>query len=663
MNIEKRINELRVLLNRYNYEYHVLDNPSVSDAEYDRLMNELIMLEKERPDLVANDSPTQRVGGPVQDKFVKVRHRVPMMSLANVYSEEELRDFDQKIRKEAGISFTYVTELKIDGLSVSLLYENGRLVRAATRGDGTVGEDITENAKTIRSIPLSIKPLDPIEVRGEIFMSKKAFDILNHEQEASGEEPFKNPRNAAAGTMRQLDPKIVGKRQLDTFIYYWMDRNAVPDHATALGRLKEWNFKVNPETKVCKSIDEVAQYIRHVDQMRKSLPYEIDGVVIKVNEYELYEKIGYTAKSPKWATAFKFAPEEIVTRLVGITFQIGRTGVITPVAEMEPVLISGSVVSRASLHNEDYCLEKDIRVGDYVVVRKAAEIIPEVVRVLPERRTGDEKQFFFDPFCPKCGQKVVRKENEADYYCLNPNCDAKKMEGIIHFASRGAYDIDGLGEKVVTDFYNDGFLSDISDIFTLSDHFQELIQKEGYGLKSITNLVDAIETAKKNNLDRLLFGLGIRHVGEKVAKTISERFLSMDHLLSATEEDLLKIPDIGSVIAHSVADYFRDSANRERINKLRAFGLNMQYISDKTDQVTPFTGKTVVLTGTLEHFGRSEAQAIVEKMGGNVSSSVSKKTDMIIAGVDAGTKLTKGKELGIRILSEIEFEELLRKES
>ncbi|HRY77973.1 MAG TPA: NAD-dependent DNA ligase LigA, partial [Candidatus Izemoplasmatales bacterium] len=389
MNIEKRINELRVLLNRYNYEYHVLDNPSVSDAEYDRLMNELIMLEKERPDLVANDSPTQRVGGPVQDKFVKVRHRVPMMSLANVYSEEELRDFDQKIRKEAGISFTYVTELKIDGLSVSLLYENGRLVRAATRGDGTVGEDITENAKTIRSIPLSIKPLDPIEVRGEIFMSKKAFDILNHEQEASGEEPFKNPRNAAAGTMRQLDPKIVGKRQLDTFIYYWMDRNAVPDHATALGRLKEWNFKVNPETKVCKSIDEVAQYIRHVDQMRKSLPYEIDGVVIKVNEYELYEKIGYTAKSPKWATAFKFAPEEIVTRLVGITFQIGRTGVITPVAEMEPVLISGSVVSRASLHNEDYCLEKDIRVGDYVVVRKAAEIIPEVVRVLPERRTGE----------------------------------------------------------------------------------------------------------------------------------------------------------------------------------------------------------------------------------------------------------------------------------
>jgi DNA ligase (NAD+) len=662
MNIEQRITELRALLNRYNYEYYVLDNPSVSDAEYDRIMNELIRLEKERPDLVTPESPTQRVGGEVQEKFSKVRHRTPMMSLANVYNEDELRDFDQKVRKEAGLFCTYVAELKIDGLSVSLLYENGRLVRAAT-GRRDRGRGHYRQCQDDSFHPVIHQTPGNIEVRGEIFMSKKAFEALNQEQVSLGEEPFKNPRNAAAGTIRQLDPKIVGKRQLDAFIYYWMDRDAVPDHATALAQLKEWNFKVNPETRLCQTIEDVIEYIRHVDRIRKSLPYEIDGVVIKVNEYEFYEKIGYTAKSPKWATAYKFAPEEIVTRLIGITFQIGRTGVVTPVAEMEPVLISGSTVSRASLHNEDYCREKDIRVGDYVVVRKAAEIIPEVVRTLPERRSGNEKQFFFEPFCPKCGQKLIRKENEADYYCLNPQCDAKKMEGIIHFASRDAYDIEGLGEKAVMDFYNDGFLSDIADIFTLPDHFQELVQKEGFGTKSITNLIDAIEASKKNNLDRLLYGLGIRHVGEKVAKTIAERFPSMDLLLSATEEDLLKIPDIGSVIAQSVANYFRDPINCERISRLRGFGLNMDYHSDKTDQKTPFSGKTVVLTGSLSRYSRNEAQSLIEKMGGNVSSSVSKKTDLIIAGIDPGSKWTKGKELGIPILTEEEFEELLRKES
>lgn len=663
MEFLKRVEELKSLLNRYSYEYYVLDNPSVPDQEFDALMNELIALERDHPEFATTDSPTKRIGGAILDKFVKVRHSSPMMSLANVYDDDEVRDFDRKVRESAGRVYSYVTELKIDGLSVSLLYENGKLTRAATRGDGTVGEDITENVKTIHSIPLSIDYPGRLEVRGEIFMPRKAFDALNKEQEASGEEPFKNPRNAAAGTIRQLDPKIVGKRQLDAFIYYLMDHEVVHDQFSALQKMKMLKFKTNPETRLCRDIEEVIRYIKWVDTVRKGLPYDTDGVVIKLNEFDLYDRVGTTAKSPKWATAFKFPPEEMVTRLHGITFQIGRTGVVTPVAELDPVLISGSVVSRATLHNEDYCKNKDIRIGDYVVVRKAAEIIPEVVRVLPERRSGDEKEFFFTHFCPKCGQKLDRKDNEADYYCLNPDCDAKKIEQIIHFASRNAYDIDGLGEKAVIDFYNDGLLTDISDIFTLKDRFQDIIQKEGFGPKSVSNLIEGIENSKKNNLDRLLFGLGIRHVGEKVAKIIAEKFPSMETLLEITEEDLLRIPDIGDVIAKSVAEYFADSSNRSRLEKLARFGLNMIFVSDRTMKVTPFTGKTVVLTGTLERYGRIEAQELIERLGGNVSGSVSKKTDLIIAGSEAGSKLTKGRELGIKIIDESEFEIMLREES
>lgn len=663
MDILQRMEELKNLLNRYSYEYYVLDDPSVTDQEFDSLMNELIALEKDHPDLATPDSPTKRVGGAVLDKFVKVRHPSPMMSLANVYNDDEVRDFDRKIRESAGLLYSYVAELKIDGLSVSLLYENGKLIRAATRGDGMVGEDITENVKTIHSIPLSIDHPGRLEVRGEIFMPRKAFDALNKEQDALGQEPFKNPRNAAAGTIRQLDPKIVGKRQLDAFIYYLMDRGIVHDQYSALQKLKALKFKINPESKLCSNIEEVIRYIKHVESLRHDLPYDTDGVVIKLNEFDLYERVGLTAKSPKWATAFKYPPEEVVTRLNGITFQIGRTGVVTPVAELDPVLVSGSVVSRATLHNEDYCKNKDIRIGDHVLVRKAAEIIPEVVRVLPERRTGTETEFFFDRFCPKCGQELVRKENEADYYCLNPDCDAKKIEQIIHFASRDAYDIDGLGEKAVIDFYNDGFLSDIADIFILKDRFQEIVLKEGFGVKSVSNLMEGIENSKKNNLDRLLFGLGIRHVGEKVAKIIAEKFPSLERLLSLTEEDLLHIPDIGGVIAKSVADYFADPSNRMRLAKLADRGLNMTYVSDKTSRITPFTGKTVVLTGTLERHGRSEAQALIERLGGNVSGSVSKKTDLIVAGVEAGSKLTKGRELGIKIIDEAEFENMLREES
>lgn len=660
LDLKKHIEELKATLNHYNYEYYVLDNPSVTDQEFDRLLNELIALEKAHPEFATSDSPAKRVGGIVIDKFVKVAHSTPMMSLSNVYNEEEVRDFDAKVRKEVGNAVSYVTELKIDGLSVSLSYENGVFVRGATRGDGVIGEDITENIKKIPSIPLTLSFLGPLEVRGEIFMSKKAFESLNAEQATLGEEPFKNPRNAAAGTIRQLDSRIVGKRKLDAFLYYLMNRTLVPTHYEALQKMKELSFKINPETKLCHSIDEVWEYIQHVDKIRKNLPYEIDGVVIKVNELELYARIGYTAKSPKWATAYKFAPEEVITKLNDVTFQIGRTGVITPVAEMDPVLISGSVVARATLHNEDYCLDKDIRIGDYVVVRKAAEIIPEVVRCLTERRDGTEKPFKMIDQCPKCGQKLLRKPGEADYYCINPNCDAKKIEGLIHFASRDAYNIDGLGEKAVIDFYNDGFLSDIADIFTLSERFQELILKEGFGTKSITNLMDGIELSKQNNLDKLLFGLGIRHVGAKVAKIIAEKFGSVERLLSITEDELLHTNDIGSVIAKSIAEYFTDEVNRKRLAKLAALGLKMTYSSDKIEKVTAFSGKTVVLTGTLSKYGRNEAQAIIERLGGNVSSSVSKKTDMILAGTEAGSKLEKGISLGIRIIDENEFETMIQ---
>lgn len=663
MEISERIQSLKQLLNQYNYEYYVLDNPSVTDQEFDRLMNELIDLEKRYPEYADPNSPTKRVGGMVVDKFVKVTHETPMMSLSNVYNETEVRDFDERIRKEIGNDFSYVTELKIDGLSVSLRYDHGRFVRGATRGDGVIGEDITENIKMIASIPLSIDYDHPIEVRGEIFMSKKAFQALNDEQMKDGVEPFKNPRNAAAGTIRQLDSRIVGKRKLDAFLYYLMDHEIVHNHYDALQKLKALRFKINPESKLCKNVDEVLDYIKKVDQIKKELPYEIDGVVIKVNDFKWYERIGYTAKSPKWATAYKFAPEEVITRLNGITFQIGRTGVITPVAEMDPVLVSGSVVARATLHNEDYCLDKDIRIGDYVVIRKAAEIIPEVVRVLPERRTGNEIPFKMIDRCPKCNDELIRKIGEADYYCTNPHCDAKKIEGIIHFASREAYNIDGLGEKVITDFYNDGFISDITDIFTLKDHFQELILKEGFGLKSITNLMDSIEESKKRNLDKLLFGLGIRHVGSKMAKILADKFTSIDRLLSITEEELIHTNDVGDVIAKSVAEYFAEPVNRERIAKLKEYGLQMTYTSDKVKEVTPFTGKTVVLTGTLSKYGRTEAQAIIERMGGNVSGSVSKKTDYILAGTEAGSKLEKGMALGITILSEAQFDEMIQKES
>lgn len=662
MTVKERIKQLTDLINRYNYEYYVLDNPSVSDQEFDRLINELINLEKENPEFALSDSPTKRVGGVALDKFVKVEHKSQMLSLSNVFNEEELRDFDAKIKKEVA-RYSYVAELKIDGLSISLHYDQGLLKLAATRGDGIIGEDVTENVKTIKSIPLSIPFLDPIEVRGEVYMSKKSFEEANSEKIRLNEEVFKNPRNAAAGTLRQLDPKVVGKRKLDAFIYYLMNRDLRPLHSEALQLLTTLGFKVNPLTKECKTIEDVIEYINHISQIRHELPYEIDGVVIKVNELSLYPKIGYTAKSPKWATAYKFPAEEVITRLNAITFQVGRTGVITPVAELSPVMVSGSVVKRATLHNEDYCLDKDIRIGDDVVIRKAGEIIPEVVKTLPERRTGNEIIFTMIKNCPKCNSILVRKPEEADYYCLNPHCEAKKIEGLIHFASRDAYNIEGLGEKVITELFNDGYISSISDIFKLKEYRLELMSKEGFGQKSIDNLLQAIETSKNNNLDKLVFGLGIRHVGQKIAKTLVKQHRSITELMNATITELIEIDDIGEAIALSLVNYFKDEKNQSLINDLTELGLNMNYQSSAKNTSSSFMEKTFVLTGTLTGFSRNEAAKIIEDLGGKVSSSVSKNTDFILAGSEAGSKLTKGQDLGIKILSEDEFVKMMNEES
>lgn len=659
MAIKDRIEYLKSVIEQYNYEYYVLNQSSVSDWEFDILMNELLDLEKRYPEYATLDSPTKRVGGVASERFQKVVHESQMLSLGNVFNADELRDFDAKIRKEVH-AFTYVVELKIDGLSISLKYENGLLVRAATRGDGFVGEDITANVRTISSLPLKIPFTQPLEVRGEIYMSKKAFTELNNERLAKGEELFRNPRNAASGSVRQLDSSLVKKRKLDVFIYYLMDRKMVSTHLDSLETLKRFGFPVNPETKHCQTIEEVIQTIETIGLVRHQLPYEIDGVVIKVNEYRTYDEIGYTSKFPKWAIAYKFPAEEMATIVHDITFQIGRTGVVTPVAELKPVLISGSMVSRATLHNEDFCLDMDIRIGDEVMVRKAGEIIPEVLRVNLEKRPKDAIPFAMITHCPTCQHELLRKIGEADYYCVNPSCEAKQIEGLIHFASRDAYNIDGLGEKIVTELFNDGFLHSIADIFRLDRHYSTLIQKEGYGEKSVQKLLEAIEKSKQNPLDKLLFALGIRHVGQKASKNLAEYYGHITHIANAKEEEIMEIKDIGKAIASSIVSYFASEKNQALLEELKILGLRLDYSSNKSQKQTMFTGKTVVLTGTLKTFSRSEAEALIEKYGGSSSGSVSKKTDYIVYGDSAGSKLEKGKSLGVSLIDEATFEQIIR---
>lgn len=628
---EKRVKELHNLLNKYNYEYHVLDNPSVPDAEYDALLKELVDLEQTFPELKTSDSPSQRVGGEILDMFSKVQHETPMLSLGNAFNEADLRDFDRKVRQAIGDNFSYVCELKIDGLAVSLRYVDGLFELGATRGDGTTGEDITANLKTIRSIPLRLNQPVSIEVRGEAFMPKKSFEALNKAKDENGEEPFANPRNAAAGSLRQLDPRIAASRNLDIFLYAIGDpgETGVRSHSQGLDLLDELGFKTNKERQRCATIEDVLQYVEGWQDKRPHLPYEIDGIVIKVDSLEQQDELGTTAKSPRWAIAYKFPAEEVVTKLLDIELSIGRTGVLTPTALLAPVKVAGTTVKRASLHNEDLIREKDIKIGDSVVVKKAGDIIPEVVNVLVERRTGEEQDFIMPTECPECGSELVRIEGEVALRCINPKCPAQIREGLIHFVSRNAMNIDGLGERVVSQLFSEKLIEDVADLYKLT--YEQLINLERMGEKSVTNLLNAIAASKSNSLERLLFGLGIRHVGAKAAKTIAMEFSNMDALANASVEDLKAINEIGDKMADSIVAFFEQEEAAELIEELKASGVNMEYTGARPvaleDSDSVFAGKTIVLTGKLEQLSRNEAKEKIELLGGKITGSVSKKTD------------------------------------
>lgn len=660
MNVKARIDELRVFLEKYNYEYYVLDNPSVDDAEYDRLMQELIMLEKQNPEYFSSLSPSQRVGGIVQDKFKEIKHKRTMLSLANAFNEDDLRDFDKKIREMANMNeVTYMAEMKIDGLGMSLVYR-GDLLYAATRGDGVVGEDVTANVITIKSVPTRLKIKEDIEVRGEVFMSKSTLVRLNAAKTTAGEPLFANARNAAAGSIRQLDSAIAATRSLDAYWYYFVNCSdfGIRYHSEALNKLDQLGFKTNPERRLCKGIEEVLAYIKEYSDKRLTLPYDIDGIVIKIDDMALYDKLGYTAKTPRWAIAYKFPPEEVITKLEDIIFTVGRTGKITPNAVLEPVRVSGSVVQRATLHNEDFIAEKGLMIGDYVSIRKAGDVIPEVVKPIVEKRTGLEKPFLMINHCPVCNDFLIKKD--AMHFCNNPFCEARQIESIIHFASRDAMDIEGLGERVAEQFFNQGFFKNVVELFDLMNHRQDIIALDGWQQKSIDNLINAIEKSKGNSLERVLFGLGIKEVGEKMAKTLARKFLNIDNLMALTQEELLEVPDVGPVVASSIVNFFSDARNRQIIDGLKVRGVNFTYLGATASAANSyFSGKTIVLTGTLSKYGRKEATEILENLGAKVTGSVSKATDVVVAGVEAGSKLDKARELGITILDEEQFLDLL----
>lgn len=649
--IEKRIEELIKILKQANYEYYALDNPTLTDQEYDRYMQELIRLEQEHPELAKEDSPTKRVGGEVISSFKKVVHEKPMLSLSNVFNEADVRDFDEKIRKE--VNPNYVCELKIDGLSVSLLYEKGKLVRGATRGDGVSGEDITHNVKTIASIPMILpEPLD-IEVRGEIYMNKKVLEMINKKRKENGEELLANPRNAAAGSVRQLDSKIAAARKLSCFIYHLPNPEdyGINTHYEALQFMKKLGFEVNPNIQLVEDVEGVLEYIRTWTEKRNNLPYEIDGIVIKTNDFAQQSKLGFTSKYPKWATAYKFPAQEVLTNLKDIKFTVGRTGQVTPNAVLEPVRLMGSIISRATLHNEDYVLSKQIKIGDIVSIRKAGDVIPEVVSVKKERRDGSEIDFKMAETCPICHSQLVKKD--AAYYCVNDDCDKKKIESMIHFVSRDAMYIEGFGDRIVEDFYNMGYLKNIVDFYNLKKYKEEIMELEGFGEKSVNNLLNSIEKSKENSLERLLFGLGIRHVGAKTAKILAKYYGHIDQLMNATYEELVEIKDIGEIIAASIVDYF-NFENRNTIEALKNHNVNMRYLGQENKNEW-FDGKTFVLTGTLSKLTRSEAKEKIESLGGNVSGSVSKKTSYVIVGENPGSKYDDAVKLEIPILTEEEF--------
>ena len=663
MDIKKRIDELVQIINEADYNYHTLDNPTISDQEYDKYLRELFELENEYKEYIREDSPTQRVGGKVLDEFAKITHKIPMMSLSNVFNEEEIRNFDERIKKE-GFNPKYECELKIDGLSVSLIYEKGKLISASTRGDGIVGEDVTENLKTIKTIPLKLNEDIDIEVRGEIYMSKNVFENINKNRIQNGLTPFQNPRNAAAGSVRQLDSKIAAKRKLDSFIYHLPnpeDYN-IKTHNEALNFMKKLGFKVNPNNKLVDNINEVMEFINYQTENRDKLPYEIDGIVIKVNNINEQKELGFTAKYPKWATAYKFPAKEVLTRLKDIIFTVGRTGQITPNAVLEPVLIQGSTVKKATLHNENYVIEHDIKIGDIVSIIKAGDVIPAVLGPKKERRTGEEKEFKMITKCPICNSFLIKEKDQADYFCPNEHCEARKIETLIHFVERDAMNIDGLGEKIIEDLYNLKYIKNISDIYELNKYKKDIMELEGYGEKSVNNLLEAIENSKNNSLERLLFGLGIRQVGAKTAKILSKHYITLENIINTTKEELSNIHDIGNIIADNIINYFKEERNLREINKLKELGLNMKYLnnSEIINNIN-ITGKTFVITGTLSK-GRDEIKQLIEKNGGNITTSVSKKTDVVIVGEEPGSKYTKALELGITIWKEEDLEKNINKE-
>ncbi|MBR3049133.1 MAG: NAD-dependent DNA ligase LigA [Bacilli bacterium] len=653
-----RYEELIEIINEADYNYHTLDNPTITDQEYDKYFRELEEIEEKHPEWIKDYSPTQHAGGKVIDSFNKVTHKIPMMSLSDVFSESEVVAFDERIKKEK-INPKYVCELKIDGLSVSLLYEKGKLVRAATRGDGTTGEDITHNVKTIKSIPLKLTEEVDIEVRGEIFMNKKTLEELNKKRKEKGESLLQNCRNAAAGSIRQLDSKIAAERKLDNFIYHLPnpeDYN-ITTHMDAINYMKKLGFKTNPNNKLVNNINEIIEYIEEKGQERDSLPYDIDGVVIKVNDLNDQKKLGFTARYPKWATAYKFPAEEVLTKLTDIIFTVGRTGQITPNAVLEPVIVAGSTISRATLHNEDNIIAKDLKIGDIVSIRKAGDVIPEVVEVIKNRRTGKEKDFVMIDTCPMCNTKLIKKEGQVDYFCPNNKCPARDIESLIHFVSRNAMNIDGLGDRIIEDFYNFGYIKNVVDIYLLKNHEEDLKRLEGYGDKSVSNMLDAIEKSKSNSLERLLFGLGIPHVGEKTAKILCSNYKTLDNLMNASKEDLIEIDDIGDIIADSIIDFFNNSNNKEIINRLKDLNINTKYLGQEIIEDENFSNKSFVLTGALTLFTRDEAKDIIESLGGKTVSSVSSKTDVVIVGDNPGSKYNKAKELGITIWTEEEFKD------
>ena len=654
---KQRVHEITSLLNKYNYEYYVLDNPSVDDAEYDRLMNELIMLEGAYPELKSPLSPTSRVGGQVVSSFRKIVHKRMMLSLANAFNEDDLRAFDKRVKDALGVdNVEYVAEMKIDGLAMSLTYVDGKFDYAATRGDGTTGEDVSSNVLTIKSIPSSISTFKEVEVRGEVYMPKKVLASLNKERSQKGEALLANARNAAAGSIRQLDSSIAASRKLDAYWYYFVNASdfGFKKHSDALDYIQSLGFRTNPERRICKGIEEVLKFVEEYTLKRPSLPYDIDGLVIKVNDMTKYDTIGYTAKTPKWAIAYKFPPEEVVTKLKDIIFTVGRTGKITPNAVLDPVRVQGSMIARATLHTEEFVVSKDIRVGDYVVLRKAGDVIPEVVRVVKERREEGTLPFKMTLSCPICGAPLIQKD--AIHYCSNTKCDARHIEGLIHYCSKDAMDIDGLGDKIIEYFFNQKFIHSIPSIYRLEQYAQDIKITDGFGEKSVVKLLQGIEKSKSNSLERLLFGLGIKEVGVKTAKTLASYFVTMEALEKATYDDLLLVPDIGDISARSIVDYFKEEDNKKMIEELKELGINMKYLGKPvSSKKTYFTGKTCVLTGTLANFGRKEATEILESYGAKVTSSVSKSTSLVIFGTEAGSKLDKANALGIETMDEEEF--------